>query len=185
MATRRSRASIQNAEVTASEPCPIRPTVPHFNVWSPNARSSGQLPSSRCELVNRSTWRFAVDAIEASNSVERRHGLSGLQKVAEISLVVTQIQDTIRQYRAQSVEGGLCAHHGTGGCIVDRDLVGIPFGRALELGIGDQGFQPSLGSPGFRAVAEIGNDIRIDDGVRFETKARHHIGFVVRPEPRS
>ena len=51
---RRPSASMQNAVVTASEPCPIRPTVPHLNVWSPNASSSGQLPSSCCDPINLS-----------------------------------------------------------------------------------------------------------------------------------
>ncbi len=31
ISTRRTSASIQNAEVTDSEPCPIRPAAPHFN----------------------------------------------------------------------------------------------------------------------------------------------------------
>ena len=37
----------------------ICPIAPHLSDWSPNARSSGQLPSSRCESISLSTSRFA------------------------------------------------------------------------------------------------------------------------------
>ena len=174
---------MQNAVVTASEPCPICPTVPHFSVWSPNARSSGQLPSSRCEPVNLSTRRFASMPFEAPDLVERRDGLSRLKDVAETSVIVAQAQDAIRKYRAQPVEGGPCANRGADDCIADRHLVGIPFGGALEIAFGYQGFQPSLGIPGVRVVAEIGDDVRVDDGVGFDAKAGHDIGFVVLQDP--
>ena len=75
------------------------------------------------------------------------------------------------------------ANHGAGGCVVDRDLVRIPFRRAVEPVFDNHRLQPALGVPGCGTVAEVGDDVRVDYRVGFDTEARHDVRFVIRQHP--
>lgn len=59
ISSERSRASMQNAVVTASEPCPMQPTTPNCLGGSPHGGNSGQLPSFSCEARTDSAQQVA------------------------------------------------------------------------------------------------------------------------------
>ena len=149
-------ASIQNAEVIASEPCPICPSTPPPQCLV--TKREKLRPAAVFTLGIQEPFHLlsGVDPLEHPDIVECRHRLSRLKDVASFSFLPEQVQDTTAECGAQVVEGWSATQHGTRGGIVGRDRVGVPLGGSLHLAFADQGLQPSLGILGLPVVAEGG-----------------------------
>ena len=113
---------------------------------------------------------FRVDGFKTPDVVERRYGLGGLKNVAKLCFFAVHALDVINEYRGQFVQSRSREFDSTADCMADCGWIGVPFGCIFEVAFFEQRFQPLLCIPGFRSVAEVGDDVRINDRISFDTK---------------